>query len=454
MDRIYLYNTLTRKKDLFRPIKKSEVSMYSCGPTVYWYQHIGNLRNMLMNDLLKRVFLYADYKVRHVMNITDVDDKTIKASRSENISLKELTNKYTEIFLKDIDSLNIIRPSVLIRATNSIPEMIELINVLLKKGYAYKASDGIYFSINKFKNYGKLAQIKKIKKTKTRIASDNYDKSNVRDFALWKFYTEDDGNVFWETEIGKGRPGWHIECSAMSLSNLGNTFDIHTGAVDLIFPHHSNEIAQSEAATGEKFVNYWIHGGFLTMKESKMSKSLGNIITLKELIKQGYSPMHYRYFCLQTHYRKPLSFSFENLDAAKSAFEKIKRKIIQLKKEKHKGADKRKEYEKQFNKAVYNDLNIPEALQTIWKLLNDEAFDSEKKLFLLNKFNSVLGLNIEKIKEEKIEIPEEVRKLIESRKRLRKNKLWAESDIIRERIKEHGFSLQDTPEGPKLEKIN
>lgn len=453
MDKIYLYNTLTRKKELFKPIKAGRVGMYSCGPTVYWYQHIGNLRTMLMNDLIKRIFQHANYKVSHVMNITDVDDKTIKASKNENILLKELTKKYEDIFVKDLISLNIIMPSVLIRAADSINEMVKLIKILLKKGYAYNASDGIYFSIDKFKHYGELAQIKKIKKTKARIVSDSYDKSDVRDFALWKFYKKDDGDIFWETEIGRGRPGWHIECSAMSLTKLGKTFDIHTGAIDLIFPHHTNEIAQSEAATGKKFVNYWIHGGFLTMKELKMSKSLGNILTLSELIKQGYSPMHFRYFCLQTHYRKPLSFSFENLDAAKAAYEKIKRKIIQLKKEKHKGADKSREYEKQFHNAVYDDLNIPEALQAIWKLLDDEAFDSEKKLSLLNHFDSIFGLDIGKMKEEKINVPKEVKKLVDSRERLRKEKLWAEADIIRERIKEHGFSLQDTPEGPKLEKI-
>lgn len=454
MDKIYLYNTLKRKKELFIPIKKSEVSMYSCGPTVYWYQHIGNLRTMIMNDLIKRTLLHANYKVKQIMNITDVDDKTIKASRNENISLKDLTTKYEEIFLKDLNSLNIITPNILVKATDSIKEMVKLIKILLKKGYAYKASDGIYFSINKFKHYSKLAQINKIKKTKARIVSDNYDKSNMKDFALWKFNTENDGVVFWETEIGKGRPGWHIECSAMSMKYLGENFDIHTGGIDLIFPHHTNEIAQSEAATGKKFVNYWIHGGFLTIKESKMSKSLGNIITLKELVQQTYLPMHFRYLCLQTHYRKPLSFTWENLDAARLAYEKLKRKIIQLKKEKHLGSDKKIEYEKKFHEAIFNDLNFPRALQVIWKILDDESFDSEKKLLLLEHYDSVLGLNIKEMKgENNIKIPVEVQKLIDSRERLRKAKLWVEADIIRERIKELGYSMQDTPDGPQAHKI-
>ena len=234
-----LYNTLTREKETFKPIKKNEVGMYSCGPTVYWYQHIGNFRTMLLNDLLKRTLLYKGYKVKHIMNSTDVDDKTIKGSKKEGISLKELTRKYEEIFLDDLNALGIIKPSKFIRATESIQDMVDLIKELLTKKYAYKTTDGIYFSIDKFKDYGKLAQLEKTNKTKSRIIADEYDKNNAKDFALWKFYTEEDGPVFWETKIGKGRPGWHIECSAMSIKNLGKHFDIHTGAIDLIFPHHT-----------------------------------------------------------------------------------------------------------------------------------------------------------------------------------------------------------------------
>src|SRR3990167_3037233 len=226
-----LYNTLTREKETFKPIKKNEVGMYSCGPTVYWYQHIGNFRTMLLNDLLKRTLLYKGYKVKHIMNITDVDDKTIKGSKKEGITLKELTRKYEDIFFQDLSELNIIKPTKILRATESIKEMVALIKNLLEKGYAYKTSDGIYFSISKSKGYGKLAQLEKTKKSKSRILSDEYDKSNPQDFALWKFWTEEDGPVFWETEIGKGRPGWHIECSAMSMQVLGPQLDIHTGAI-------------------------------------------------------------------------------------------------------------------------------------------------------------------------------------------------------------------------------
>ena len=449
---IKVYNTLTRKKEVFKPIKKGEVGIYSCGPTVYDYAHIGNLRTFIFNDLLKRMFLYNKYKVKHVMNITDVDDKTIKGSKKEHISLKDFTSKYEKIFFEDLKSLNIILPSE-IRATESIADMVKMVKKLLDKGYAYKADDGIYFSISKFKDYGKLAGLDKVKKTKKRIISDIYDKENAQDFALWKFYTEEDGDVFWETELGKGRPGWHIECSAMSTKALGNNFDLHTGAIDLIFPHHTNEIAQSECASGKKFVNYWMHAGFLNMKEGKMSKSLGNIFTLRDLEKESYSPVSYRYLCLLTQYRKPLIFSFENLDSAKNAFERLKRKIIELKKENHKGNDKTKEYESNFLSAINDDLNIPLAIQVFWKVLDDFDFDSKKKLKLLEKFDSVFGLDIEKMEEEKIDITNEIEKLVRERESLRKAKKWAESDIIRERIKEKGYNVLDTSQGPKLEKI-
>ncbi|MBM3232813.1 cysteine--tRNA ligase [Candidatus Pacearchaeota archaeon] len=452
MGKLYLYNSLTRKKEEFKPIKKGQVGMYTCGPTVYWYQHIGNFRTMLLNDFLRRTLGFLGYKVKHVMNITDVDDKTIKASQKEGITLKALTSKYEKIFFNDLLELNILRPTIVSSAVDSIPEMVEMIKKLIDKGYAYKSEDGVYFSISKFKNYGKLAQLEKSKKTKARVRSDEYGKENSQDFALWKFYTPEDGDVFWETEIGKGRPGWHIECSAMGISNLGESFDIHTGGVDLLFPHHTNEIAQSETATGKKFVNYWIHGGLVTMKEGKMSKSLGNILTLDELKKQGYESVHYRYYCLQTHYRKPLAFTFEGLDAARSAYERVRRKVIEMKMTKHKGSDKSEEYRGEFEKALYDDMNIPAALQVFLKTLDDDAFESKKRIEMIEHMDSVLGLGISEMKEEKIDVPEEVQKLVDSRERLRKNKMWAESDIIRQRILEKGYRILDTPHGPKVEK--
>ena len=389
---ILLYNTLTRKKEVFKPIKKGQVGMYSCGPTVYWYQHIGNFRTMLLNDLLKRVLIFNDYKVKHVMNITDVDDKTIKGSKKEGISLNELTKKYENIFWRDLKDFNIIKPSPILRATENIHQMIALVNKLLKKKYAYKTSDGIYFDISKDKKYGVLAGLKNITVTKERIRADEYDKSNIQDFVLWKFWTPEDGDVFWETELGKGRPGWHIECSAMSMKILGKSFDIHSAGMDLIFPHHTNEIAQSEGVTAKKFVRYWVHGGMLNLKEGKMSKSLGNIYTLQDLRDNEYDPLHYRYLCLQTHYRKPLEFSFEALDAAKNAYEKIKRKIIELRNAKHKGMDNTAKYSGRFLEAVNDDLNMPRAPEVFWAVLDDNSMDSIKRLKLARK-EEVVDIN-------------------------------------------------------------
>ena len=289
-----LYNTLTRKKEVFKPINKNSVGIYLCGPTIYNHVHIGNLRAYLFADILRRYFEFKDYKIKEVMNLTDVDDKTIRDSQIKKKSLKEFTKEYEKGFLEDIKSMNLETPEFIPKATEHIPEMINLIKDLLNKKFAYKSEDGIYFSIKKFKNYGKLAGIK-LADLKTgaseRVGEDEYEKENARDFALWKFYTKEDGNVFWETEFGKGRPGWHIECSAMSMKYLGKSFDIHMGGEDLIFPHHENEIAQSEASTGKKFVNYWLHNGWVLVDGKKMSKSLKNFYNLKDIIKRGYSPL-------------------------------------------------------------------------------------------------------------------------------------------------------------------
>ena len=437
------YNTLTRKKEEFKPIHKDYVGFYSCGPTVYNYAHIGNFRTFILNDIIKRSLLFLGYKVKHVMNITDVDDKTIKGSQKEGLSLKEFTRKYEKIFIEDIDSLNIINSDYMPRATESINDMIEIIKKLLDKGYAYKTDDGIYFSINKFKNYGKLANLDKIKTKKERIKSDEYDKENAQDFALWKFYTKEDGDVFWDTEIGKGRPGWHIECSAMSMKILGKTIDIHSGAIDLIFPHHTNEIAQSEAATEKQFVKYWIHGGFLNMKEGKMSKSLGNIFTLKDLEKKDFSPLDYRYLCLTTHYRSPLLFSIENLTAAKKSNQRLKNIIKEITDDKKTN----KKYLEEFKKGVENDLDMPKALATLWSLIRDEK--AEGKIQTIKKMDSVLGLDL--LKQEKIIIPEEIKKLAEEREQARKNKEWKIADKLRDKINDLGFNISDKPEGYLIE---
>ncbi|MEK6844203.1 MAG: cysteine--tRNA ligase [Nanoarchaeota archaeon] len=449
-----IYNTLTRKKETFKPINKKEVRIYTCGPTVYNYPHIGNYRAYITADILKRVLNYNKYKVKHVMNITDVDDKTIRDSQKEGSQLKSFTERYASIFLKEIEMLNIIPADFFPRATSHVNEMVAIIKSLLEKNIAYKGEDGsIYYSISKFKDYGNLVHLKfKDAKTKARIKQDEYAKEKATDFALWKAWDEKDGNVFWETEIGKGRPGWHIECSAMSTKYLGEQFDIHTGGIDLIFPHHQNEIAQIEPVTNKKFVNYWVHNEWLLVNGKKMSKSLGNFYTLKDLIEKSYSPSDFRYLNLLTHYRKQLNFTFENMDAAKNSYERIKRKIIELKKQEHKGKDFTEEYESQFLKAINDDLNTPEAIQIFHKTLDEFDFSPKKKLKLLEKFDDILGLGVKDMQETAITIPKDVKKLIEEREKLRKEKNWAEADILRQRILEKGYKIEDSAQGAKIEK--
>lgn len=449
-----LYNTLTRKKEKFEPIKKGKVGIYSCGPTVYWYQHIGNFRTALLADFIKRALIYNKLDVKHVVNFTDVDDKMIKASQKEGLTLKKLATKYEDIYLQDLDSLNIIRPTKFLRATENIDDMVKIIQKLLKKGYAYTTEDGVYFSISKSKNYGQIAGLHKITKTKERIRKDEYDKENAQDFALWKFYSNEDGDVYWDTHLGKGRPGWHIECSAMSMSELGENFDIHTGGMDLIFPHHTNEIAQSEGYSGKKFVNYWLHGGLLNLREGKMSKSLGNIYTLSDLKKEGYLPLHYRYLCLQTNYRKPLEFSFESLTASKNACEKIERKIIRLRKEKNPGNTDVLDFKKDFLHAINDDFNMPKALDVFWSVMEEGNMESKTRLNLLEDFDRVLGLGVKDMKEKKVVIPKDVLDLLEARQNARKKKMFAEADEIRDKIKEKGYVIEDlAKDGPTLRKI-
>ncbi len=465
---IKLFNTLIRKKEVFKPIKKDKVGMYSCGPTVYWYQHIGNLRTYIFSDILKRSLKYNGFKVKHIMNVTDVghltsdadigEDKIEVAARKEGKKAEEIADFYLKIFKDDLKKLNVIEPDIWSKATAHIKEQIELIKKLGRKGFVYKTSDGIYFDSSKFNGYGKLAGLNvKGMKAGKRVAFG--EKKHKTDFALWKF----------SAEIGKrqqewnprkyganwpiGFPGWHIECSAMSMKYLGNHFDIHTGGQDHIQIHHTNEIAQSQAATGKKFVNYWLHAAFLLSQGEKVSKSKGGLYTVSELEELHYQPLAFRYLTLLTHYRKPLNFSLENLDAAKNAYERLKRKVVELKnkinkKETLKGIDKTKYYNKKFLEAINDDLNMPKAVEVIWKVLDELDFDARKKLKLLEEFDKVLGLGIKDFHEEKVEIPDDVQKLIDARERLRKTGKFAEADIIRERIREKGYKLEDTDKGP------
>lgn len=448
-----VYNTLTKKIEEFKPIKDKTVGIYSCGPTVYNYVHIGNLRAFLFYDLLRRYLKYKGFKVKQVMNITDVDDKTIKGAKAEKTSLNKFTRKYEKIFFEDLKKLNVEKFEKYPRATEHINEMVEIIETLLKKGIAYKAEDGIYFSVAKFKDYGELPGIKlKQIEAGVRIKKDEYEKEEAHDFALWKFWDEDDGDVFWETKIGKGRPGWHIECSAMSTKYLGETFDIHTGGIDLVFPHHQNEIAQSEAYSGKKFVNYWMHNEHLMVDGKKMSKSLGNLYTLNDLEAKGYDPVTIRYELIASNYRQRTNFTFEGLKASKAAVEKLIN-FIDLAKNKEDGKGVKEIIEKakkEFEEAMDEDLNISKALAVIFEFVKEaNKIGAGKKAYkTIMDFDKVLG--VLKHKEEKI--PTNVKKLAEEREEARKTKNWSKSDELRDKIKELGFIVEDSDDGYRLKK--
>ena len=456
-----LYNTLSRKIEVFKPLEKGHVGMYSCGPTVYWYQHIGNLRTYIFADLLKRVLDYNDYKVNQVMNITDVghltsdadegEDKMEKAATKEGKNAKEIADYYWKIFREDFKKLNIQEPNIWTKATEHIKEQIALIKKLEEKGYTYKTEDGIYYDTSKFKNYAKFAKLD-IEGLQAGKRVGLGDKRNKTDFALWKFSKKPgERQQEWESPWGLGFPGWHIECSAMSMKYLGETFDIHTGGIDHIPIHHTNEIAQSEAATGKKFVDYWLHGAFLTFKGEKISKSKGGLYTISELEKEGYNPMSFRYMCLTTHYRKSLNFSLELLKTAQNSYERMVNIVSSIKdsanKKNKKNIEKVKE---QFLEIINQDLNIPKALSFAWEILREERLNDAEKYELIIEFNKIFGLNLE---EEKIEISNEVKKLVKEREEMRKKKNWEEADNLRRRIEKAGFSVDDTSEGTKIKKI-
>jgi len=447
---IYLYNTLTRKKEEFKPLRKDYAGFYTCGPTVYNFAHIGNLRTYIFEDILKRVLIYNNYQVKHVMNITDVDDKTIRDSQLAGKTLKEFTKYYSEVFLSDIKALNILLPDVMPKATEHIEEIIILIKKLLAKKFAYKVDDGsVYFDISKFKDYGKLARLEKqnLKQDASgRLNSDEYQKDQANDFVLWKAWTQKDSDVYWDSELGKGRPGWHIECSAMSIKHLGESFDIHAGAEDLIFPHHSNEIAQTEAATGKKFVNYWIHAAFLSLDREKMAKSEGNIIALKDIIEKGFNPLAYRYLCLTAHYRAILNFSWTSLQSAQNALDNLYQIISE-----YPGSGLViKNYDNNFLNLINDDLDMPKALALVWQMIKDKNIsDADKKAALL-KWDQVFGLSLDKVRKEKI--PAEIAKLAQEREKARQQKDFTQADQLRQQIDVKGWLVEDTEHGPKIRK--
>jgi len=462
---IKFYNSLSKKKEVFKSIKKNEVKMYTCGPTVYDFAHIGNFRAYIFEDLLRRYLKFRGFKVVQVMNLTDVDDKTIKGAKKQGISLNEFTDKFKKAFFDDINSLNIEKAEFYPEATKTIPEMVVLIKKLLKKGFAYKGEDKcIYYSIKKFKNYGKLSGFKICElKDGARVCHDEYEKENARDFALWKAYSEEDGNVFWETELGKGRPGWHIECSAMSMKFLGESFDLHTGGIDNKFPHHENEIAQSEGATGKKFVNYWMHCSHLIVDGQKMSKSLGNFFTLRDLLKKGHSSVAIRFLLLSTHYRSELNFTEKNLSEAGSKVDRLNElisKLNEIKTDKGNSVDSLlKKAKNDFQKALDDDLNISLALTSLFdfvketnKLIDESKLSKKeaiKVLSFLKEINFVLGvMNFE---EEKLD--NELMKLIDEREKARKEKNWGKADEIRDKLKSKGIELNDAKDGVRWKKV-
>jgi cysteinyl-tRNA synthetase len=449
-----LYNTLTRKKEVFRPIKEGEVKMYECGPTVYSYPHIGNMLRYIFGDILTRTIIFNGYKLKRVMNVTDVGhltgdsdegrDKMEESASKEGRKAGDIANFYWNAFKKDFKRLNILEPDIWCKATEYIQEQIELLKILEEKGFSYKTSDGIYFDTSKFSNYGKLSgNIENLEAGK-RIALK--EKKNNSDFALWKFsFPKDKRQQEWDSPWGKGFPGWHLECSAMSMKHLGETIDIHTGGADNKFPHHENEIAQSEAATGKKFVNYWLHNGFLTFNGEKVSKSKGGLYTIKELEEKGFLSLSYRYLCLNTIYRKPLDFSIEALENAQTSYKRLKNIVSQIKDDKKTN----QEYLEKFTSAMNNDLNTPKALAVLWELVRDEK--AEGKLQTIKKMDEVFGLKLLEIEE--LEIPEEIKKIVEERQKARQEKDWQKSDELRDKLKEQGWNIKDTKDSWELEKL-
>ena len=444
MTDIVLYNTLSRRLEKFAPLKTGAVSMYQCGPTVYDTPHIGNYRTYIMDDIIRRVFEYNDYAVTQVMNITDVDDKTIRGSREQGLTLKQLTRKYEGLFMDGLDSLNVLRPQHIMRATEYISTMIDLVQNLLDKGAAYAASDGIYMSIAQMPGYGDLAQLKPTLETRERIANDEYDKENPRDFAIWKFRNDNDGDVSWDAPFGAGRPGWHIECSAMSMKILGPTIDIHTGAMDLIFPHHTNEIAQSQASTGQQFVRYWIHGGLMSMNDEKMAKSKKNFVKLEDLIANSVSPLAFRYWLLTAHYRSPLNFTFEAIRGAQNALIRL----IKIVGSYPTGGNPIPQYIEQFKAFIDQDLDIPKAVALMWNLIKDTTQNDADKHATLMDFDRVFGLKLASVpKLEQEDIPDEIKALADAREDARQAKDWQKADALRSEIESRGFTVDDTSDG-------
>ncbi len=449
------YNTLTRQKEEFKPINKGVASVYSCGPTVYWFAHVGNMRSFLLADILRRILKLNGFDVKSVMNITDVghltddgddgEDKMLVAMRREGKTAYEIAEFYASAFMTDLEKLNIEPADVYPRATEHIVHQINMITELEEKGFTYETHDGVYFDTSKLSDYGKLSgQKADEKKAGARVEMGG--KKNATDFALWKFSPKDSKrDMEWESPWGVGFPGWHLECSAMSVEYLGAPFDIHTGGIDHIAVHHENEIAQTRGSKGVLQANIWMHNEFLTVDGGKMSKSLGNLFTVSDLVEKGYDPLVYRYFFLGAHYRSIQNFTFEALDAARNALQKIRKTVA--------GWDEPGEvsetFETQFIEAINDDLNTPQALAVMWELIDSNEHSSVKAATLL-RFDEVFGLNLDEVVAKPVDVPDKVMNLVGERQRVREEKDWAKSDELRDKIAVLGYGVEDLPDGPKV----
>lgn len=444
-----LYNYLTRKIEEFQPLNPPKVGLYTCGPTTYDFAHIGNLRTFIFEDILQRILEENGYEVKRVMNITDIDDKIIKGAKEKGLPIDEFSKPYEQAFFKDLEKLNIKSANVYPKATEHIGHMVKYIEELIKKGLAYVEKDGsVYFDISKFSDYGRLSGIEKRElKSGTRILSDEYSKDDVQDFALWKSVGLDE--VGYGSPWGKGRPGWHIECSVMSQEYLGQTFDIHAGGVDLLFPHHENEIAQSEGKTSHKFVNFFVEGEHLLVSGQKMAKSAGNFYKLQDLEDKGFDLLSFRYLCLTAHYRDKLNFTWESLQSSQNALHNL-REIIRDWDDPKIGCA---QYEQDFVRAINNDLGMPQALAILWDMVRSDYPTSAKAKTLL-EMDKILGLKLDEYLGKKIRVPENVMKLVNEREMVRKSGNFKESDKQRLAIKKLGFEVEDTSSGPKVKMVN
>ena len=453
-----VFNSLTRRVEPLAPLADNTIRLYTCGPTVYNFAHIGNFRAYTFEDILRRVVQFNGMKIKQVMNLTDVDDKTIRGANAAGVALTDYTKTYKDAFFADLKVLNIQPAEVYPAATDHIPEMIALVEKLVEKGVAYKSDDGsVYFAVTKFPGYGKLAHIDfDHQRTGARCAADEYDKENVGDFALWKAWEESDGPVGWDSPWGRGRPGWHIECSAMSMKYLGETFDLHTGGIDNLFPHHENEIAQAEAATGKEFVKTWMHCAHLRVNGEKMSKSLGNFFTLRDLLDKGWKGREIRYVLVNAHYRQGLNFAFSALEDARRALERIDRCVDALAARANDEPSPAfaQEALDAFTAAVNDDLNTPRAFAALFELVrqtNASGTCSKAVLDVFRKMDSVLGV-VFFGKAEKSEVPAEVQALLDARAAARAAKNWAESDRLRDEIAAAGWAVKDSKDGQTVMK--